>query len=349
MGASAELEEAACRPSGRSLHVALSAARGRQRHTAHPSTPFFMRGALCCLCRLMPLPDAVPCSPSPPLPWTCRYEVLYMTDPLDEYVMQASAAFRCCIGLLHCSCGVACSMVDDGSAGQRQRRQHLRQSAAAIQLLRAAVRAAAAPAAAQQRLCRPSCVLQNVQEFEDKEFANVSKEDLKLAGKDEDEKKREKKQKVGVGGWMWGVGARGWWGVSCSPALPPTPSGALFLRSCAPRQWAVVRSNTREYVSSGRRSTQWVGGLCFLLRLAHTHGSLPSTRRRSSSPWPSGGRRRWAAARWARSRCPSAWPAPPASWFPRRCAAQAVVCWAALWYAVMCCVRFAVMWHAVDT
>lgn len=44
--------------------------------------------------------------------------------------------------------------------------------------------------------------LQNVHEFEDKEFANVSKEDLKLAGKDEQEKKREKKLKVRPGtGW----------------------------------------------------------------------------------------------------------------------------------------------------
>lgn len=38
-------------------------------------------------------------------------------------------------------------------------------------------------------------VMQNVHEYEDKEFANVSKDDLKLAGKDDQEKKREKKQK----------------------------------------------------------------------------------------------------------------------------------------------------------
>ncbi|KAL4437152.1 hypothetical protein ABPG75_004291 [Micractinium tetrahymenae] len=38
-------------------------------------------------------------------------------------------------------------------------------------------------------------VMQNVHEFEDKEFANVSKEDLKLAGKDDEEKKLEKKLK----------------------------------------------------------------------------------------------------------------------------------------------------------
>lgn len=44
---------------------------------------------------------------------------------------------------------------------------------------------------------------QNVHEYEDKEFANVSKEDLKLAGKDEQEKKQEKKLKVGAAAW-WG-------------------------------------------------------------------------------------------------------------------------------------------------
>jgi hypothetical protein len=38
--------------------------------------------------------------------------------------------------------------------------------------------------------------VQNVHEFEDKEFANVSKDDLKLAGKDEAEKKAEKKLRV---------------------------------------------------------------------------------------------------------------------------------------------------------
>jgi hypothetical protein len=35
-----------------------------------------------------------------------------------------------------------------------------------------------------------------VQEFEDKEFANVSKEDLKMGDKDEVEKKAQKKAKV---------------------------------------------------------------------------------------------------------------------------------------------------------
>jgi hypothetical protein len=35
-----------------------------------------------------------------------------------------------------------------------------------------------------------------VHEYEDKEFANVSKEDLKLADKDEKEKKAQKKLKV---------------------------------------------------------------------------------------------------------------------------------------------------------
>lgn len=46
-------------------------------------------------------------------------------------------------------------------------------------------------------LCRPVPPLpQNVHEYEDKEFANVSKEDLKLADTDEKEKKAQKKLKV---------------------------------------------------------------------------------------------------------------------------------------------------------
>ena len=47
--------------------------------------------------------------------------------------------------------------------------------------------------------------LQNVSEFEDKEFANVSKEDLKLA--DQDSKQEKKKDKAfKVGGWVLEAG-----------------------------------------------------------------------------------------------------------------------------------------------
>jgi hypothetical protein len=68
--------------------------------------------------------------------------------------------------------------------------------------------------------CLPACptCLQNVSEFEDKEFANVSKEDLKLADQDtKQEKKKDKAFKVGgvVDGrcwwWWWAPGVvEGW-------------------------------------------------------------------------------------------------------------------------------------------
>lgn len=40
-------------------------------------------------------------------------------------------------------------------------------------------------------------------EFEDREFANVSKEDLKLGDKGADEKAKEKKVKVRALVWRW--------------------------------------------------------------------------------------------------------------------------------------------------
>ncbi|PSC75445.1 endoplasmin-like protein [Micractinium conductrix] len=70
-------------------------------------------------------------------------------------------------------------------------------------------------------------VMQNVQEFEDKEFANVSKEDLKLAGKDEDEKKREKKQKEEfkplAKWWQEALGSGAVGAVKVSKRLASTP------------------------------------------------------------------------------------------------------------------------------
>ena len=59
--------------------------------------------------------------------------------------------------------------------------------------------------------CPPACLpVQHVSEFEDKEFANVSKEDLKLG--DQESKQEKKKDKAyKVGGWVGG--RAGSWGV----------------------------------------------------------------------------------------------------------------------------------------
>ncbi|KAL4859660.1 Endoplasmin [Chlorella vulgaris] len=56
-------------------------------------------------------------------------------------------------------------------------------------------------------------VMQNVQEFEDKEFANVSKEDLKMGDKDEVEKKAQKKAKEEF------KGLAKWWKESLGSAV----------------------------------------------------------------------------------------------------------------------------------
>ncbi|KAI3433912.1 hypothetical protein D9Q98_003714 [Chlorella vulgaris] len=56
-------------------------------------------------------------------------------------------------------------------------------------------------------------VMQNVQEFEDKEFANVSKEDLKMGDKDEVEKKAQKKAKEEF------KGLAKWWKESLGAAV----------------------------------------------------------------------------------------------------------------------------------
>eukprot|EP00983_Pelagomonas_calceolata_P082676 1155993-Pelagomonas_calceolata.AAC.1 len=98
------------------------------------------------------------------------YEVIYFTDVLDEYVMQVCGWggvgwIRYKYSTLACVCGL----------GKRKR-------------------GLAALACDVECMCFLACpcAVQHVPDYEDKAFANASKEDLKMADKDEQEKKKDK-------------------------------------------------------------------------------------------------------------------------------------------------------------
>lgn len=114
----------------------------------------------------------------------------------------------------------------------------------------------------------------------------MSKDGLTLGDKDDKEKRREKKLKVG---WVAGSVAQ-----RCVAVCWPCKGVAD--RRAAP---ALARLPA--------------------LNLPLPAPACTTRNRRSSRAWPSGGRRRWAAAAaWRPSRCPSACPPRPASSSPQR-------------------------------
>lgn len=102
------------------------------------------------------------------------YEVIYFTDVLDEYVMQV------CVG-----------SADRASLCRLFGTQQQYYPAASALFLPNSVNVVQQPPLQEENVCSFSGV-QHVPDYEDKAFANASKEDLKMADKDEQEKKKDK-------------------------------------------------------------------------------------------------------------------------------------------------------------
>ena len=100
------------------------------------------------------------------------------------------------------------------------------------------------PCSSPRPACRPRAQLivpspQNVHEYEDREFANVSKEDLKLGADDKGGKKRDKALKVRAGR-RGGAALGGAWRDARGAALACAWQGRAAGVAACPARWGVL-------------------------------------------------------------------------------------------------------------